>query len=150
MTEDPVNVQVLTQRVATIERVLDDIKIDVKETRDDQKLLQAQLFEIHKAILAIGKPQYAVLGTVALVIIAVVGGLWQLAVDPLNKDIIRLYAQNKELFTKEEADNKQLSEKMEENYKFLDTTKESRNDIEELRSDLKAKIEELTARLKHQ
>lgn len=130
-------IPVLQQRIITAEKILDDIKGDIKDTRTDQKVLQSQLIEVHKAVLLIGKPQYAVISAVMIVALGITGGLWKLAIDPVNADIGRLY-----------SENQKLSIKLEDTIKLFDAKKEDRSDIEGLRADLKARIEELTNRLR--
>lgn len=134
MSPEP-QLPVLEQRIQSAEKLLDDIKDDIKGMRGDQRDFQNQLMEIHKAILNVGKPQYAVLSAAALVVLGVAGGLWKLAVDPINDKLI---------------DQKALILTLEGDYRLLESEKESRTDIEGLRSDLKAKIEELSQRLKRQ
>jgi predicted nucleic acid-binding Zn-ribbon protein len=136
----------LAQWVRTAEAALDDIKEDIREARGIQQRLQdqfidlqkdipAQLMEIHKAVIAIGKPQYTVISGFAGVVLLASAGLWGLAVGPINDKI---------------ADNKTSISKLESDFRLLESEKESRTDIEGLRADLKSKIEELTTRLKRQ
>jgi hypothetical protein len=133
MTGDHEGLPVLEQRIISAEKLLDDIRDDIKGMRSDQRDLQTQIMDLHKAVLAVGKPQYAVLSGFALVAVMVAGGLWQLAVGPVNDKLV---------------DHKASIDKLEGDYRVLDAKKEDRTDIEGLRADLKSRIDELIQRLK--
>jgi hypothetical protein len=75
----------LEQRVTSIEESLRDIKTDFKTIRDEISL-------VHHAVLSFGKPQYSVIAVVGATVLGATGGLWALAIAPVNADLSRLYA----------------------------------------------------------
>ena len=130
----------LEQRVTNIEGSLKDIKEgSLKDIKEDFRSFRDQITEIHRAILTVGKPQYAVISGFAGVMLLATAGLWGLVIKPVNDDLSRLYGVTDK-----------LSIRLEDDLKLLDAKKLDRAACDETRSELNARISELNARLKRQ
>ncbi len=122
----------LEQRVTNIEDSLKDIKFDFKTIRDE-------IIQVHRAVVAFGKPQYSVITGFAGVVLVAAAGLWTLAISPVKDDVARQY-----------STTDKLTIRLEDEIKLLDTKKLDRAAFDETRAELNARIAELNARLKRQ
>ncbi len=132
VTSEPAHIEVggglgaLTQRVIHTEEKLTEIKGELRD-------LNVSIRELNSTIAAMGKPKWQVWSGISTLIVVVTGGVWGLAISPINDRVNKLetsyvsrdvhiekWAQTKEDFQRVENEISQKASKDDINRLIID------------------------------